>query len=243
MSSLLLNNPLLNNLKLTINPFDSFRRWLSEAEVAMNGVEEAAAMTLATASASGIPSARIVLYKGIARDAGGREGFQLFTNFDSHKSQDLQVNPRAALVFFWPVLNRQIRIQGEVVRLSATDADKYFASRPRGSQIGAWASPQSQKIKSREELLERVKLIAQRFQSGEKSGQKDDQKDNQKNGDNNELEIPRPANWGGWLLIPDRIEFWQAGESRLHDRFLYERKEDETESAGKGIWEVSRLAP
>lgn len=203
------------DLGLTMDPFENFRSWLAEAQKAM-GEELATAMTLATVSKSGQPSARIVLHKGLGRDSEGREGFCLFSNFNSPKSRDLAESGQAALVFFWPPFGRQIRVEGRVSRLSDQASDEYFASRPRGSQIGAWASPQSQKIGSRAELLERVAEVEKRY-SGESV-------------------IPRPSNWGGWFLLPDRIEFWQAGEFRLHDRFIFERGEN-------GQWSRSRLAP
>jgi pyridoxamine 5'-phosphate oxidase len=201
------------SLKLTADPFENFLRWMADAEAAK--VPEPTAMTLATASGAGVPSARIVLYKGLGLRPDGVRGFRLFTNYDSHKSKDLQSNPRAALVFFWAPLGRQIRVEGRVEKLNEAESDEYFASRPRGSRIGAWASPQSQKIKTREELLQRVREIEKRFPNES---------------------VARPANWGGWLLVPDLIEFWQAGEFRLHDRFVFE-------SVASGDWRLSRLAP
>lgn len=204
-----------SDLGLTMDPFENFRRWLAEAQQTM-GEELATAMTLATVSKSGKPTARIVLHKGLGRDAQGREGFCLFSNFNSPKSRELAESGRAALVFFWPPLGRQIRVEGEVARLSDAESDAYFASRPRGSQIGAWASPQSQKIASRAELLERVAEAEKRFPEP--------------------TPVPRPPNWGGWFLLPEKFEFWQAGEFRLHDRFVFE-------STGDGGWTRSRLAP
>jgi pyridoxamine 5'-phosphate oxidase len=201
-------------LKLTMNPFENFRAWFAAAEKALGGTEPASAMTLATASAQGAPSARIVLYKGLGHAADGQEGFRIFTNFESRKSRDLSVNPNAALVFHWAPLGRQLRVEGKVIRVSDAEADAYFASRARGSRIGAWASPQSQKIQNREELLARVRDVEARFSA----------------------EVPRPPNWGGWLLVPELFEFWQAGESRLHDRFVFDRAAD-------GQWQTSRLAP
>lgn len=200
-------------LKLSMDPFENFKRWMSEAENA--NLPEPTAMTLATASRDGTPSARIVLYKGLSDAGDGRKGFQIYTNYLSRKSNDLEQNARAALVFFWASLNRQIRVSGQVRKMSAADSDRYFASRPRGSRIGAWASPQSQKIQDRAELLKRVSEIEEKFKGNE--------------------EVPRPPNWGGWLLVPEKIEFWQAGEFRLHDRFEF------VWSAGR--WDVVRLAP
>lgn len=201
-------------LGLTENPFDNFLKWLGEAEMA--GVVEPTAMTLATVDAQGRPHARVVLYKGFSQRADGQKGFKLFTNYDSPKASDLQQNGYAALVFFWAPLGRQIRVEGRVERLPEDESDAYFASRPRGSQIGAWASPQSKELKNREELLERVRFYEEKF-----SGKK---------------EVPRPPNWGGWRLMPERFEFWQAGESRLHDRFRFESIDGRT-------WKICRLAP
>lgn len=203
-----------SELGLTMDPFENFRHWFAEAQKAM-GDELASAMTLATVAKSGKPSARIVLHKGLGRDSQGREGFCLFTNFNSPKSRELAESGRAALVFFWPPLGRQIRVEGEVTRLSDAESDAYFASRPRGSQIGAWASPQSQKIDSRDELLARVAEVEKRFPES--------------------APVPRPPNWGGWFLLPEKMEFWQAGEFRLHNRFIFER--------GDAGWSRSRLAP
>jgi pyridoxamine 5'-phosphate oxidase len=205
---------LQNTLKLTMDPFENFRQWFALARENM-GEEMATAMTLATVSDKGEPRARVVLLKRISRDQSGQQGFCFFTNFDSPKGLELTQNGHAALVFFWPALGKQIRIEGSVVRLNETEADAYFKSRPRGSQIGAWASPQSQKINSREELVQRVSEVEARFA---------------------DAEVPRPQNWGGWFLLPSRFEFWQAGEFRLHDRFLFSRKND-------GGWDCSRLAP
>ncbi len=206
----------MHNLNLSMDPFENFQHWLAEAKASM-GEEMATAMTLATASKSGRPSARIVLFKGTCRDPKGLEGFKLFGNYESQKSRELLENTQAALVFFWPLLGRQIRVEGPVERLSDQEADAYFASRPRGSRLGAWASPQSQKINTRDELVARVVEVEKRFGS--------------------DGEVPRPDNWGGWLLVPERFEFWQAGEYRLHDRFLFERA-----PTGEG-WQRSRLAP
>lgn len=205
-----------NNLGLTMNPFENFSIWLADAQKAM-GEELGTAMTLATVSKSGKPSARIVLHKGLTRDSKGRDGFCLYSNFNSPKSRDLAESGRAALVFFWAPLGRQVRVEGAVTRLSDAESDAYFRSRPRGSQIGAWASPQSQKINSRAELLERVAEVEKRFPES--------------------TPVPRPPNWGGWFLLPETFEFWQAGEFRLHDRFIFERDPE------NGGWTRSRLAP
>jgi len=222
------SSPMANDLTSILtseDPFENFLEWSTAAEQAK--LPEATAMTLATASREGVPSARIVLYKGLTQGSSGQKGFRLFTNYDSHKAQDLLSNPRAALVFFWaqmplaglPPVNRQIRVEGTIEKLSDTEADEYFQSRPHGSRIGAWASPQSQKIASREELLARVASAEQRFKDPSHF-------------------VPRPPNWGGFLLVPSRFEFWQAGEFRLHDRFIFER-----DQALKNQWQISRLAP
>lgn len=203
----------LKQLELGMDPFENFSRWLEKAEGA--GLIEPTAMTLATVDGQGRPHARIVLYKGLSAAPEGRRGFKIFTNYDSPKASDLKDNGFAALVFFWPSLGRQIRVEGAVERLPDVESDEYFASRPRGSQIGAWASPQSQRIASREELLERVRSVEEKF-----SG----------------VEVPRPLNWGGWRLMPNRIEFWQAGDFRLHDRIRFESDDGKT-------WQVYRLAP
>ncbi|UOQ68493.1 pyridoxamine 5'-phosphate oxidase [Hymenobacter volaticus] len=186
-----------------------FRVWLQEALQAQ--LDEPTAMTVSTVAANGQPSARVVLLKGLPDDAA----FLFYTNYDSRKGHDLAERPLAALTFFWPGLERQVRVEGRVEKAPEALSTEYFQSRPRGSQIGAWASPQSQVISSREELEEREKSIAADF-------------------DGQEL-LPRPPHWGGYLLRPHRIEFWQGRPSRLHDRIVYELEGD--------TWRLSRLAP
>jgi len=187
-----------------------FRQWLDEALAAQ--VPEPTALTLATVdAATGQPSQWVVLLKGLPDDAG----FLFFTNYDSRKGQELAAQPLAALNFFWPALERQVRVEGRLARAAPEASTAYFQSRPRGSQVGAWASPQSQVIGSREELEQREHAIETQF------------------ADQNPL--PRPDHWGGFVLHPTRVEFWQGRPSRLHDRLLYER---EGES-----WKISRLAP
>ena len=200
------------NLNLPEDPLQGFQQWLAEAEKA--GLPEPTAMTLATATPDGKPSARIVLFKGMGVSVDGQQGLRFFTNYKSPKSQDLAANPFAALAFFWSGLYRQLRIEGSIEKLSPVESDIYFQSRPRGSRVGAWASPQSQKISSRANLLKLVSDAEIKFTN---------------------QEIPCPDDWGGWLLKPDRIEFWQAGEFRLHDRFEYIRT--------GSTWQCNRLAP
>lgn len=201
-----------NNLNLPSEPADGLVTWLKEAEAA--GLTEPTAMTLATATRDGKPSARIVLFKGFSSLADGRRCPRFFTNYESRKSKELIENPNAALVFHWGPQARQIRVEGRFEKVSQQESADYFASRPRGSQIGAWASPQSRKLPTREALDQLVKDTEEKFASGP---------------------IPCPPFWGGWRLVPTRFEFWQGVTSRLHDRFVYEWN-------GSG-WNFSRLAP
>jgi pyridoxamine 5'-phosphate oxidase len=189
-------------------PVEQFTVWWNEA--IQSQIEEVNAMTLATASAEGVPSARIVLLKDYDTN-----GFVFFTNYESYKAQQLAENPRASLLFFWKELERQIRITGLIEKISAAKSDEYFLSRPIGSQIGAWASPQSHVIENREWLEQKVTAIQKKFE--------------------NEI-ITRPAYWGGYLVKPVIMEFWQGRSSRLHDRIQYTLQDN-------GSWMKERLAP
>ncbi|MCA8492047.1 pyridoxamine 5'-phosphate oxidase [Burkholderia arboris] len=191
------------------DPLAQFDRWFKEALAAK--LPEPNTMTLATVGAAGRPSARIVLIKGV-----DERGFVFFTNYESRKGHDLAVHPQAALLFYWIELERQVRIEGRIEKTSAEESDRYFASRPLGSRIGAWASEQSAVIDSRATLEAREKAISERY------------------GDN----PPRPPHWGGYRLVPDAIEFWQGRPSRLHDRLLYTR-----DAAASPGWTISRLSP
>jgi pyridoxamine 5'-phosphate oxidase len=190
------------------DPFAQFRKWWQEA-LASN-IEEVNAMTLATSSSDGIPSARIVLLKGF-----DDVGFKFFTNYNSFKGQQLIENPRACVVFFWKELERQIRITGLIDRLSEEESDEYFNSRPEGSRVGAWASPQSQVIPGRTWLEDNEKKLREQFKN---------------------KPVQRPSFWGGYILRPISIEFWQGRTNRLHDRLLYSLQND-------GLWLIERLAP
>jgi pyridoxamine 5'-phosphate oxidase len=191
---------------LAPDPIEQFREWWQRAE---RDVPLPEAMTLATVDEDGVPDARMVLLKGF-----GPDGFRFFTNYESAKGVELAASPHAALVIYWRELDRQVRVRGAVERLPAEDSDAYFASRPRDSRIAAAASPQSRAI-------ERVEL-----------DRRYDELDAELGG----AEVPRPDYWGGYLLRPDAIEFWQGRESRMHDRFRY------TLEAGGG-WTIERLAP
>jgi pyridoxamine 5'-phosphate oxidase len=192
------------------DPYRQFARWFEEALAAK--LPEANAMTLATVGADGRPSARIVLLKDF-----DERGFVFYTSYEGRKARDIEHEPRVALLFHWVELERQVRIEGAAARVSGTESDAYFAVRPLGARIGAWASPQSEPIASRCVLEARVRDVESRF-----AGAGDD--------------IPRPPNWGGYRVEPLAIEFWQGRPSRLHDRIRYRR-------APPRAWTIDRLAP
>lgn len=197
----------LGEADLDPNPFAQFGRWLNDALAA--GLPEPNAMTLATATPEAIPAARIVLLRGM-----DERGFVFFTNYESRKGAELGTNPNAALVFFWVALQRQVRVEGTVELISESESDNYFNSRPRGSQLGAWASPQSQILSGRDRLEQRVQELELQFEG---------------------RDVPRPPFWGGFRVRPSLIEFWQGRTSRLHDRLRYRRDNDQ--------WLIERLAP
>jgi pyridoxamine 5'-phosphate oxidase len=192
---------------MTDHPLQLFDAWFAEAERA--GVEMPQTMTLATASAGGAPSARMVLLKG-ADD----EGFVFYTGYASRKGAELAENPRAALVFYWQALGKQIRVEGPVERVPAAESAAYFATRPRGSQLAAWASRQSSPLESRDELEERYAELEREHEG---------------------REVPLPPHWGGYRLRPEAIEFWEHRDNRLHDRTRYTR--------ARAGWRAERLSP
>lgn len=198
----------LSENEVSKNPYHQFEKWFKEALQAE--VLEPNAMTLATANKSGIPSARIVLLKEFTE-----EGFVFYTNYESQKGKEIEGNPYAALIFFWADLERQIRIEGVVEKVSEEESNQYFHSRPKGSQLGALTSPQSQTIPNRAFLEEKLAHLAKEYQ---------------------DKEVKKPNYWGGYRVIPNRIEFWQGRSNRLHDRIVYSQSKDQT-------WKFERLAP
>ena len=191
-----------------MNPLQQFRKWFHEA--INSEILEPNAMTLATINSEGKPVARIVLLKNL-----DEQGFIFFTNYQSQKGQNLSDNPWASLVFWWGELERQVRVEGKVAKISESESDQYFYSRPIGSQLGAWASPQSQVIPNRQFLENRLQEFTQQYEN---------------------KTVPRPENWGGYRVIPNTIEFWQGRQNRLHDRLCYRLNEEQQ-------WQIDRLAP
>jgi pyridoxamine 5'-phosphate oxidase len=200
----------LDEADLTPAPLALFRRWLDQATAA--GVHEPNAMVVATVSGEGRPSSRLVLLKGL-----DDRGFVFYTNYDSRKSTEIGHTPWCALLFPWHPLERQVRVEGPATRLSGAENAAYFATRPRASQLGAWASPQSQVVASRAELDQRYEAVAERFAEGE---------------------VPVPPYWGGFVVVPEVVEFWQGRRGRMHDRLRYRR--DPSTTTG---WTTDRLAP
>lgn len=198
----------LSESDVSPNPFRQFDRWWDEAVRAE--IDEVNAMTLSTVAVSGRPSSRIVLLKGY-----DDEGFVFFTNYRSRKGREIADNPHVSLLFFWKELERQVRVDGVCTTVSDAESDSYFFSRPEGSRVGAWASPQSERIASREVLDDNLRMLSEKFR---------------------DTAVPRPAHWGGYRVSPDTFEFWQGRPSRLHDRMLYEKAEG-------GDWSIHRLAP
>src|SRR2546423_1958894 len=200
--------PELNEATVDPNPIEQFARWFADATA--SGIKLPNAMTLATATADGRPSARVVLLKEFAAD-----GFVFYTNYESQKGLELEANPRAALCFYWPELDRQVRISGSVTRATREESAVYFHTRPVDSRLGAWASRQSAVLASREVLEEKMRQLVREYEGGE---------------------VPLPPYWGGYRLAPEVIEFWQNRFSRLHDRLRYTRQAD-------GNWLIERLSP
>ena len=201
----------LNSLSeedVSASPIDQFGKWWSDAE--QSKIDELNAMALSTVGENGFPDARTVLLKGY-----DEKGFVFFTNYNSVKSKQLDANANACLLFYWKELERQVRIYGVAERLSAMESIEYFNSRPEGSKIGAWASPQSMVVAGKAWLKETFEYYTERFKHGE---------------------IPKPPHWGGYRVIPNKIEFWQGRPSRMHDRILYSAN-------GEDQWKIERLAP
>ncbi len=191
------------------SPFGQFESWFKIASEA--NILEPNAMLLSTVSKEGAPSARVVLLK-----AYDKRGFVFYTNYESRKGEQMAANPNVALTFFWDVLHRQVRIEGTVSKISAKASTQYFQKRPKGSQIGAWASPQSQMIDSRAILEEKKAALETEYE--------------------NDSILPRPPHWGGYIVKPQRVEFWQGRDNRLHDRVVYEKQKN-------GRWKIFRIAP
>lgn len=197
----------LDEQSVAAEPLVQFRIWFDAALA--SGIVEPNAMLLSTADADGRPSARVVLLKDI-----DDRGLSFYTNYNSRKADDIAANPRVSLTFWWQELERQVRVEGRAEQLAESESDLYFASRPRGSRLGAWASPQSAVVASREELEHALEEVETRFGDGD---------------------VARPPHWGGYRVVPDVVEFWQGRPARLHDRIRYRRSSDK--------WLIERLAP
>lgn len=202
------DNEVLHREDVADNPFTQFERWWQE--IIQQEIFQPNAMTLATATANGRPSARTVLLKEMTT-----EGFVFYTNYHSRKGAELAQNPHACLLFYWRQFHRQVRVEGTITTVASETSDAYFASRPRGSQLGAWASPQSQSLENREELEGKLTAVTNQYTN---------------------QTIPRPPHWGGYILLPNYFEFWQGQPSRLHDRLSYTLTKDSN-------WRIERLAP
>lgn len=202
------SSTVLDETTVDRDPIKLFRRWFDDAIASGSHLPES--MTLATATAEGKPAARVVLLKQV-----DEAGFVFYTNYRSAKAKELDENPQAALVFYWVGLDRQVRVEGKVERVSSAESEEYFKTRPRESQLGALASPQSEVIEGREVLEEHLRALAEEYR---------------------DREVPRPAHWGGYRLKPERIEFWENRPGRLHDRIVYDLQAD-------GSWTIKRLAP
>jgi pyridoxamine 5'-phosphate oxidase len=195
----------LNFDDLTVHPFDLFKSWMTDA---LEQISEPNAFVLSTVNAEGKPSSRVLLLRDL-----DDKGFNFFTNYNSQKSQDIERNPHVCMNFFWYQSERQVRVSGRIEKLSSEASEDYFNSRPYESKIGAWSSPQSSVIESREVLNKNVKDFSSQYTE----------------------DVPRPPHWGGYCIVPDKIEFWQGRSSRLHDRFVYSLEGEE--------WKIVRLAP
>jgi len=197
----------LDGAELDADPLTQFAAWIQVAVEAE--LDEPNAMVVSTVDGDGQPWSRYLLLK-----RASAQGFDFYTNYESHKSQQLQGQPRAAATFGWLALRRQVNVAGVVERIADAESDEYWAVRPRGSQIGAWTSNQSRAVADRQELLDRYDEVSRRYPD----------------------EVPRPPHWGGWRIVPHAVEFWQGRENRLHDRLRYTRD-------GAGRWDLARLAP